>query len=47
MRNCHPDQSGEDNDEATEFCKMLNEIYEVGADPIDPPLMNALHRHDL
>ena len=28
MRDCHPDQSGGD-DEATEFCKMLNEIYEV------------------
>jgi DnaJ-class molecular chaperone len=31
MRDCHPDQSG-DNEEANEFCKMLNEIYEVFVD---------------
>ena len=29
MRDCHPDNLGGDNNEATEFCKMLNEIYEV------------------
>ena len=28
MRDCHPDQSG-DNEEANEFCKMLNDIYEA------------------
>ena len=46
MRDCHPDQSGEDNDEATEFCKMLNEIYEVGADQVNILAMYAQHMYD-
>ena len=37
MKDCHPDQSGGEDDEATEFCKMLNEIYEVGDGPASAP----------
>ena len=29
IRDCHPDITGEADDEATEFCVFLNEIYEA------------------
>lgn len=33
MRECHPDLSGDDEDSSTQFCMMINEIYETLADP--------------
>lgn len=31
IRDCHPDITGEADDEATEFCVFLNEIYEASS----------------
>ncbi|KAK9798198.1 hypothetical protein WJX73_003293 [Symbiochloris irregularis] len=33
IRECHPDLTGVDENEATEFCIFLNEIYETLSDP--------------
>jgi hypothetical protein len=45
MRGCHPDNLGGDNDEATEFCKMLNEIYEVTVQVKRQCMQKNLTRH--
>ncbi|KAG2444273.1 hypothetical protein HXX76_001030 [Chlamydomonas incerta] len=40
VRTCHPDRSGDDD--ATDFCAMLNEVYETLSDPTKRALYDEL-----
>ncbi|PNW87993.1 hypothetical protein CHLRE_01g009900v5 [Chlamydomonas reinhardtii] len=40
VRTCHPDRTGDD--EATDFCAMLNEVYETLSDPTKRALYDEL-----
>nr|GMC76832.1 chaperone protein DnaJ C76, chloroplastic [Ipomoea batatas] len=42
MKACHPDLSGED-EETTNFCMFINEIYEVLSDPVQRLVYDEIH----
>nr|GMC72718.1 chaperone protein DnaJ C76, chloroplastic isoform X1 [Ipomoea batatas] len=42
MKACHPDLSGDD-EETTNFCMFINEIYEVLSDPVQRLVYDEIH----
>ncbi|KAD4585590.1 hypothetical protein R6Q59_035863 [Mikania micrantha] len=46
MKSCHPDLSGND-EETTNFCMFINEIYEVLSDPAQRMVYDEIHGYAL
>ncbi|KAJ8432348.1 hypothetical protein Cgig2_021118 [Carnegiea gigantea] len=46
MKACHPDLSGDDP-ESTDFCKFINEVYEVLSDPVQRRVYDEIHGYSL
>lgn len=46
MKACHPDLSGDDQ-ETTNFCMFINELYEVLSDPVQRMVYDEIHGYSL
>ncbi|KAH9314765.1 hypothetical protein KI387_023392, partial [Taxus chinensis] len=46
MKACHPDLSGNDN-ETTNFCMFVNEVYEILSDPVQRMVYDEIHGYSL
>lgn len=46
MKSCHPDLSGND-DETTNFCMFVNEVYEILSDPVQRKVYDEIHGYSL
>ncbi|XP_027340849.1 chaperone protein dnaJ C76, chloroplastic-like [Abrus precatorius] len=47
MKACHPDLSGNNDPETTNFCMFINEIYTVLSDPIQRRIYDEIHGYAL
>ncbi|KAF9621841.1 hypothetical protein IFM89_028429 [Coptis chinensis] len=46
MKACHPDLSG-DNQDTTNFCMFINEVYQILSDPVQRLVYDQIHGHSL